>query len=186
MYANASFGNVSPDVGRRARIETAKTAPRRTARTGSRVTSPSTDTLPVSIKRRTAFQLAPGWSERSTRASGPSAGAASVRSTNSTRSALFATRSAPTGRDVHLQDVAEETEVRAVVEFGAARVAAHVKAALVEARVEVETHGVARARAGASRPASELVDEKIRGDRGRRVAGRDDGRVADDHERPIG
>src|SRR6185503_3159079 len=181
-----SFGNVTPDVGRRARIETESTAPRRTARTGSRVTSPSTDTLPVSINRRTAFQLAPGCNERRTRSSGPSAGAASVRSTKGGASAPFGTRSAPARRDVNLQDVAVKAEVRAMVELGAARVAAHVKAAPVETLEQVETHRVAWTRLRAGRPAAELVDEKIRRFGGGRVARRDDRRVADDHERLVG
>src|SRR5688572_7049606 len=158
--------------------------PRRTARTGSRVTSPSIDTLPVSMSRRTPFQLAPGCSARSTRSSGPSLGAASLRSTNFCwGSALFGTRSAPSRRDVNLQDVAVEAEVRAVVELGAAGVAAHVKAALVEAVEEIETHRVARARFRGSRSAPELVDEKVRGFRRGRVARRDDRRMTHDHER---
>src|SRR5688572_6805604 len=115
---------------RRARIEIAITAPRRTPRVASRMISPSTLIFPVSMSLRTAFQLAPGKSARTVRSRGPSAAAVWVPSRKRT-SAFGGNLFAPARDEVDLQDVAEEPEVRAVIGFVLAGVAADVEVAAV-------------------------------------------------------
>src|SRR5690606_5189383 len=94
--------------------------------------------------------------------------------------ALRAGGGVPAPIDVHLHHIGHEAEMRAVVGLVVAAIAANVVVAAVEALEHLKTEDVgARARAHL---AAELLDDVVRDLAGRRVAGRNDRRVALEHE----
>src|SRR5882724_3545980 len=171
-------GSAGVRVARGAFWRSSTSAPAATGLAGSSSATPSTKIFPVRARRRTSFQLLPGISSRNQRSSGfsPLPGKRCLV----TDSRRVDARRVPARLDVNLQHIAVQAELRAVIHFVVAREAAYVKIALRIARNQLEPQRACALRR--LRIAADFVDQEIRGLGRRRVARRNDRRVAHEHQ----